>query len=379
MVLRCLQSAGSSGTISLSNGVVSDLATRSERGKYIGLASLGSTLGPALGPVIGGLLDHFLGWRSIFWFLVIYAGIMVLVMLLFFPETCRNIVGNGSVPPQRWNISLLTYLHLRRKRKQGQETNTNTITTKHRASILSSIYIVCTKQGFCILFFTGLVYAGFYIVIAGLSTQLASIYNYNSIQVGLCYLPMGFGAIIARQLSGRLIDMNFRRYAKNHNITIIKGQQTNITRFPVEHARLQVGFPFVYAGTALMIVYGWILNLNNPPLPAVLVLLFLLALCLSGAAQVSATLMVDCFPDSPSAASAAGNLLRCGLGAGGIAVLQPLQDTIGYGWTGTLIAGIWLVFSVFWWIVWYKGQVWRAERLRKVEIAKDRDKQTSEV
>lgn len=128
-----------------------------------------------------------------------------------------------------------------------------------------------------------------------------------------------------------------------------------------------------------MIVYGWILNLNNPPLPAVLVLLFLLALCLSGAAQVSATLMVDCFPDSPSAASAAGNLLRCGLGAGGIAVLQPLQDTIGYGWTGTLIAGIWLVFSVFWWIVWYKGQVWRAERLRKVEIAKDRDKQTSEV
>ena len=47
LVLRCLQSCGSSGTVALSNGTVSDLATRAERGRYIGLAALGSSLGPA--------------------------------------------------------------------------------------------------------------------------------------------------------------------------------------------------------------------------------------------------------------------------------------------------------------------------------------------
>lgn len=38
MVLRSLQSAGSSGTSSLSTAVVADLSTRAERGKYIGYA-----------------------------------------------------------------------------------------------------------------------------------------------------------------------------------------------------------------------------------------------------------------------------------------------------------------------------------------------------
>jgi MFS family permease len=55
-VLRCIQSSGSSGTIALSSGVVSDIATVSERGKYLGFITAGSLLGPAIGPVVGGVL-----------------------------------------------------------------------------------------------------------------------------------------------------------------------------------------------------------------------------------------------------------------------------------------------------------------------------------
>lgn len=49
MVLRCIQSSGSSGTIALGSAVVADVSTRAQRGKYIGYASMGVTLGPALG------------------------------------------------------------------------------------------------------------------------------------------------------------------------------------------------------------------------------------------------------------------------------------------------------------------------------------------
>lgn len=55
MVLRCLQSAGSSGTVALANGVVADLVTSEERGQYIAFASLGSILGPSVSPIIGKL------------------------------------------------------------------------------------------------------------------------------------------------------------------------------------------------------------------------------------------------------------------------------------------------------------------------------------
>lgn len=36
LVLRCLQSTGSSGTVALGNGVVADIASSGERGKFMG-------------------------------------------------------------------------------------------------------------------------------------------------------------------------------------------------------------------------------------------------------------------------------------------------------------------------------------------------------
>ena len=44
-LLRCLQSTGSSATIALSSGVVADVATAAERGKYMGFVTAGSLLG----------------------------------------------------------------------------------------------------------------------------------------------------------------------------------------------------------------------------------------------------------------------------------------------------------------------------------------------
>mgnify|MGYP004504877853 CR=1 FL=1 len=51
LVLRCLQSTGSSGTFALAQAVTADITTRAERGRYLIYATLGSTLGPFIGPV----------------------------------------------------------------------------------------------------------------------------------------------------------------------------------------------------------------------------------------------------------------------------------------------------------------------------------------
>jgi MFS family permease len=136
MILRCLQSSGSSGTVALSNAVVADIATSSKRGSYIGYASVGALVGPAgksnlldmcqefhlkrppVGPIVGGLLNQFLGWHAIFWFLVILSAVIFLIFVIVLPETCRAVVGNGSIPPQKWNISLLSYLKQREQAYQ---------------------------------------------------------------------------------------------------------------------------------------------------------------------------------------------------------------------------------------------------------------------
>ena len=80
---------------------------------------MGATLGPALAAIIGGLLNQCLGWRFIFGFLTIFVGIMMLLTLLCFPETSRSVVGNGSILPQKWNISALDLIKWHRQRNSG--------------------------------------------------------------------------------------------------------------------------------------------------------------------------------------------------------------------------------------------------------------------
>lgn len=114
LILRMVQATGCSAAIALANAVVADIATSAERGKYMGYATAGLLFGPAFGPTIGGVLAQYLGWRSIFWFLVIFTACLTIVFVLFFPETCRSVVGNGSIPAKGLNQSILGYIQQRR-------------------------------------------------------------------------------------------------------------------------------------------------------------------------------------------------------------------------------------------------------------------------
>jgi multidrug resistance protein len=88
MVLRALQSTGSSATVAIGNAVIADVTTRAERGGYITSVQASIMFAPALAPVLGGLLTEFLGWRSTFWFLTIGAGVFLVVYVPFAPEVC---------------------------------------------------------------------------------------------------------------------------------------------------------------------------------------------------------------------------------------------------------------------------------------------------
>lgn len=100
LALRMIQSAGTSSTVAIAAGVAADISPSSTRGKYMGWVTSGTAMGTAVGPVLGGVLSQYLGWRSIFWFLAILLGVYMVPLVIAFPETGRNVVGNGSIPPQ---------------------------------------------------------------------------------------------------------------------------------------------------------------------------------------------------------------------------------------------------------------------------------------
>lgn len=197
-LLRCLQSTGSSGTIAIGIGVVSDIATSSERGSYMGVVFGCTMLGPAVGPVIGGLLSQFLQWRSIFWFLVIGSGTFLAIYAVFIDETSRRVVGNGSKPPQPWNVPFIKWgrVHKRAKRKisgisesKGSKPAEQVIQGKRSLpNPLKAISVLIEKDVGIVVVYHSILIVLFYDVLASLPALFKEIYSFNDFQIGLCYL-----------------------------------------------------------------------------------------------------------------------------------------------------------------------------------------------
>ncbi|KAJ5666954.1 hypothetical protein N7462_011363 [Penicillium macrosclerotiorum] len=374
-VLRCLQSAGSSTTIALSSGVVSDVATASERGSYMGFVTAGSLLGPSVGPVIGGLLAQYLGWRAIFWFLVIFSGAFMIPFLIFFPETARGVVGDGSIPPQKWNMSLINYLESRKMREEGVLPSASSPKQKLRfPNPFQTLAIVFQKDTSIILFCNAILFAGFYDVSATIPSIYNDLYGLDDLQIGLCYIPFGLGASIASILNGNFLDYNYRRIAKRLGFPLVKNRHTDLRNFPIEKARLQIAFPMLTLGSLSILAFGWCLDFRVH-LAAPTTILFIMGLTLTGAFNTVSTVLVDLYPTQAAKATAANNFARCLLGAGATALIDLMLSAMGRGWCFTFVSLVMLATSPLLLLVIYKGPKWREERRQK-EDAKKLDAET---
>ncbi|KAH8804390.1 putative bicyclomycin resistance protein [Xylogone sp. PMI_703] len=357
LLLRCLQSSGSSSTVNLAYGVTADVVTSAERGRYVGLASVGPIIGPTLGPIIGGAISQYYGWRYIFVVLTGLALVMLAFIVVFLPETCRNIVGNGSLePPSVWNKPLISLL-LKRKGNEdqdeiieGQQAIEAARKKGGRPTPWKSLTLLFTHPTGCVILFNGFTFATYYAVTTSLTWSFASTYHFDEIQIGLSYIPIGLGSMLAALSNGFLLDWNYRRSIKNVlGRTLARGEhldhETGLALgFHIERARLQIVIPAVLFAMSAMIAYGWSVRLAlTPAVP--LALLFAFGWMGTAAYSGMNVLIVDLNLKSPATATAANNLVRCMLGALGAMVIMPLINTIGMGWTFVVISGVWIVLS----------------------------------
>jgi EmrB/QacA subfamily drug resistance transporter len=80
IVLRIFQGLSSAMIFGTSLAIITSVYQPGERGKAMGINITATYLGLSCGPVIGGLLTQYLGWRSIFAFLVPF-GIISLILI----------------------------------------------------------------------------------------------------------------------------------------------------------------------------------------------------------------------------------------------------------------------------------------------------------
>ncbi|OCK75276.1 putative MFS transporter [Lepidopterella palustris CBS 459.81] len=392
LVLRCLQSAGSSGTIALGYGVISDIVTPAERGKYLGPAAAGVMLAPAIGPTIGGLLTQYLGWRSIFWFLSIISGSYLVTYALFMPETSRKVVGDGSIPPSDWWVmSPFQYWSARREKKRAiregrgseideKEKKAQELAKKRKFQFpnpLSSVVILREKDVCIIICFITL---GMFVLmaqLASLPTLFGEAYGFNTFKVGLCYLPVGGAAIFAAFLNGKLMDWNYRRWAKKLNLPFEKKRSTDLRDFPIEKVRLQPVLIFAPLVAATYIPFGWVLQ-KRVNLAVPLTLEFIMAYCQVSCSNSLSSLLIDLFPEKPSTVTAASSLVRCWVAGAGTAVIAYMLDEMGWGWCYTFLGLVFLLATSLLWVEYKWGMGWREGRRQREErkMAQEEEQKT---
>lgn len=227
-----------------------------------------------------------------------------------------------------------------------------------------------------LLAYSAVVFAGFYAIVTALPSQLAHLYGYNDLQIGFMYLPTAGGSLAAATVAGPAINWNYRRHAARLGVEVDKARQADLAKFPIESARLEVGLPLLFLSAAVTVGWGWAIQ-AEAHVAVICVLLFLVGLTIVGFNNSVNVLIVDIYPGKAGAAVAANNFTRCLVGAGATAVIVPMLNRMGAGWTYTLIAGLYVVFSPMLWLTMRRGMTWRAEvREKEEKRLKDKEKAT---
>ena len=378
LVLRGVQSCGSSGTVALASAVAADIVISSERGMYMGIASLGNILAPSLGPIAGGLLSDRLGWQAIFWFLAAMASLFFVPFLVAFPETCRRIVGDRSdaaISRARkrrllrwWNLSGLDYWSgMDSHGDRCADSTTAAIATGDDDTIKTAIRpnplsILVQQPTGILLLANGIIFASYYAVTSGMPVLFHRIYGLGDLGIGLVFIPAGIGSLCSAICNGTLVDWNYSRLKAAFDLQMREQEPGRAPRFPVEKARLQIALPMTYASDISITTYAILIESSSlPPLCLSLVMVFMVTFCITSAYNVMNVLIVDLYYSTPATAMAANNLVRCFLGAGAAALVNPLIQRLGCALTYSLFSVCIVGVSLLLWAIYVRGAQWGEE------------------
>ena len=385
IVLRCLQSTGSASTIAIGSGVIGDITTRAERGGFMGIFQAGLLVPVAVGPVIGGALAGSLGWKAIFWFLAIYSGVFLLLLIILLPETLRSVVANGSLIPSnpiaRYPLSIYQKVT---KVAWNPKVDPPQLAQRKNVDLLGPFRILTSKYAASIIIYLAIYYAIWQMSITAMSSLFKERYGLSEVQIGLTFIANGVGSMVGTAVSGQILDKDYRRVKAEHEArstqsAIESGTAASLSTvdleddFPLEKARLRL-VPILSIAQCLSIVlFGWTIEYpSRIPIAFPIISTFISGWTVVSTQSVIMTYLVDIFHDRSAAASASLNLARCLFAAAGTSFVMPMVDGTGVGWAFSICALIQIGALLPLAIQWKYAGAWRKEAARMKREEKHR-------
>ena len=339
--LRCVLATFLAPLVSITSAAVGDFTTRRNRGGLTGLTSGFTLIGQGVAPFLGAVMDTAWKWPAIFWFSAALEGFILAIVFVALPETHRSFVGDLSVRPKLWihRSPILAYFG---NRIVGY--NKSLLQKRlHKYEPWKPLKLIIKISVFNILLPSSLLFSVWTISQTSLSIHLSSDYHYSTLHIGLCFFAPGAATILGTLVSGRLLDMIYKKrkakYDTKYISDIEKSSITSIPPFNILLVRLYC-IPFAACCVCMAsVVFGWCLEYRIA-LAVILVMAFLITFFCMFPLNITTTVLVDMFPEIAGGATALNNLFRCGMSAIFVSCLTKMEHHMTLGGTYTFMAGI---------------------------------------
>lgn len=92
LIARFLNGLAGSAFLSVAGGTVGDLFDKSELSLPMVVFTASPFIGPQIGPVVGGFINQYADWRWTFYIMIIWAGVELVMIFVFVPETYHPVL-----------------------------------------------------------------------------------------------------------------------------------------------------------------------------------------------------------------------------------------------------------------------------------------------
>jgi MFS family permease len=314
IVFRILMGGAAASVQAVGAGTIADIWEPKERGKAMGIFMLGPLCGPGVAPIIGGALTQAFGWRSTQWYLTIFGGVEIVLILFCLPETLKRkpVSPENEEPKAKSTVGGFLKKCVEPLQILGM--------LRHPA-----IFVAVYAGGLSF----GVMFVGYVELQAAF---LYPPYNFTETTLGVLYLAPTIGYAVSSVLGGRWLDYIMAREAKKAGRF---GEGGKPKYLPEDRMKENMWVGAVLY-PACFIWYGWSADKGLYwAVAAVALLLYgLFGMILYGAI---ATALTEFTPNRTSSGIALNNFVRNILSCIAAVVTQPLIDAMGIGWTTTMV------------------------------------------
>lgn len=222
---RAIAGFFSSSFMSVAGGTFSDLFKKTERtahfkkdqqkelNKALLLYTVSPFVGPGIGPIIAGAVEQYIDYRWAFYIMCIYSGVMVLLVIIFVPETYEPVLLKRKAKRLRKETGDDRYF------APIEKIETNLFHTIVLSSKRPILLILKDYMTMALCFYSGFVLAVIYMFFVSFPYLFRTVYKFGPLNQGLAFIGLILGLVITALVSPYFIQKWYAKLiAKNNGV-----------------------------------------------------------------------------------------------------------------------------------------------------------------